>query len=57
MEDHKWVYESCDDERYRKCSHCKMEEWYSENEDRWIWMSSEDFMDTDNVCGIINEHK
>ena|ERR1700677_5339306 len=42
---HQWVYE---DDIYRKCTHCKLEECLDEGQ--WIWFHTEEFMNCTLVC-------
>lgn len=44
---HDWVYE---DEKNRKCKNCLIEEMYYDDAKRWVWMCTEDFMDSMVSC-------
>jgi hypothetical protein len=44
--EHEWVYSEDD---HRKCKRCLMEECLTED-DVWIWVSSEDFMECRVSC-------
>lgn len=44
---HDWKYDAPD---FRKCERCLKEEVWDEDTLSWIWVSSEDFMDSIVVC-------
>lgn len=45
---HIWEYN--EEKTIRRCSYCLLEEQWYEDEDRWIWISSDEFMECKRVC-------
>ena len=48
MLSHKWEYD--EKEENRRCNNCKMSEFWDEDEEKWKWLSTEEFMDCKIVC-------
>lgn len=46
---HEWVYRD-EDKDYRKCKNCLIEEWYVDEDEGWVWIASDDFMDCTISC-------
>lgn len=44
---HNWKYE---DECHRYCFNCKIKEYWNDDEQKWMWLSTEEFMDCDFIC-------
>lgn len=50
---HDWVFKTnqdTDDVYHRKCKNCLIEEFWDVDNEKWLWLSTEDFMDCPVSC-------